>query len=102
VLPRLAYLTLCRSIQLLALLADDDAAKDLGILVPRHQLAVLRRQIPRLGLEPADRACSPRSAASCPQPAGVGCRNPFMQVASGTRRAALQGGRGDASALDPC
>jgi hypothetical protein len=29
-LPRLAYLTLCRSIQLLALLAHDDAAKDAG------------------------------------------------------------------------
>jgi hypothetical protein len=33
VLPRLAYLTLCRSIQLLALLARGDAAKDLEILV---------------------------------------------------------------------
>jgi hypothetical protein len=45
VLPRLAYLTLCRrSIQLLAQLARGDAAKDLEILVLRHQLAVLRRQ----------------------------------------------------------
>jgi hypothetical protein len=35
VLPRLAYLTLCRSIQLLALLAGGDAAKDLEILVLR-------------------------------------------------------------------
>jgi hypothetical protein len=35
VLPRLAYLTPCRSIQLLALLARSDAAKDLEILVPR-------------------------------------------------------------------
>jgi putative transposase len=56
VLPRLAYLTLCRSIQLLALLARGDAAKDLEILVLRHQLAVLRRQTPRPRLEPADRA----------------------------------------------
>ena len=39
-LPRLAYLTLCRSIQLLALLARGDAAKDLEILVLRHQLTV--------------------------------------------------------------
>jgi hypothetical protein len=38
VLPRLACLTLCRSIQLLALLARGDAAKDLEILVLRHQL----------------------------------------------------------------
>ena len=36
-LPRLAYLTRCRSIQLLALLARGDAAKDLEILVLPHQ-----------------------------------------------------------------
>jgi hypothetical protein len=56
VLSKLAYLTLCRSIQLLALLARGDGAKDLEILVLRHQLTVLRRQVPRLRLEPADRA----------------------------------------------
>ena len=55
-LPRLAYLTLCRSIQLLALLTRGDAAKDLEILVLRHQLTVLRRPTPRPKLEPADRA----------------------------------------------
>ena len=55
-LSKLAYLTLCRSIQLLVLLARGDAAKDLEILVLRHQLAVLRRQTPRPKLEPADRA----------------------------------------------
>ncbi len=55
-LLRLAYLTLCRSIQLLALLARGDAAKDLEILVLRQQLTVLRRQLPRPRLEPADRA----------------------------------------------
>jgi putative transposase len=49
VLSKLAYLTLCRSIQLLALLARGDAAKDLKILV-------LRRQLPRPRLEPTDRA----------------------------------------------
>jgi putative transposase len=72
VLPRLAYLTLCRSIQLLSQLARGDAAKDLEILVLRHQLAVLRRQTPRPKLEPADRALLaavsrvlPRSRWSC-------------------------------------
>ena len=55
-LPRLAYLTLCRSIQLLVQLARGDAAKDLEILVLRHQLSVLRRQTARPRLEPADRA----------------------------------------------
>jgi hypothetical protein len=42
VLSNLAYLTLCRSIQLFVLLARGDAAKDMEILVLRHQLAVLR------------------------------------------------------------
>ena len=55
-LPKLAYLTLCRSMQLLVLLARGAAAKDLEILVLRHQLAVLRRQAPRPKLEPPDRA----------------------------------------------
>jgi hypothetical protein len=72
VLSRLAYFTLCRSIQLLALLARGDAAKDLELLVLRHQLSILRRQAPRPRLEPADRALLaaisrvlPRSRWSC-------------------------------------
>jgi putative transposase len=72
VLSKLAYLTLCRSIQLLVLLARGDAAKDLEILVLRHQLTVLRRQTPRPQLEYADRALLaavsrvlPRSRWSC-------------------------------------
>jgi hypothetical protein len=44
VLSKLAYLTLCRSIQLLVLLARGHAANELEVLVLRHQLAVLRRQ----------------------------------------------------------
>jgi putative transposase len=56
VLSKLAYLTLSRSIQLLVLLARGDTAKDLEILVLRHQLAVLRRQVARPELQPADRA----------------------------------------------
>jgi hypothetical protein len=55
-LSRLAYLLCCRSIQLLVLLVRGDAAKDLEILVLRHQLTVLRRQVARPRLEPADRA----------------------------------------------
>jgi putative transposase len=71
-LSKLAYLTLCRSIQLLVLLARGDAAKDIEILVLRHQLKVLRRQTPRPKLESADRALLaavsrvlPRSRWSC-------------------------------------
>jgi putative transposase len=72
VLSKLAYRTLCRSIQLLATLARGDAAKDLEILVLRHQLTVLRRQVQRPDLQPADRALLaavsrilPRSRWSC-------------------------------------
>jgi hypothetical protein len=56
VLSKLAYLTRCRSIQLLVLLARGDTANDLEILVLGHQLAVLRRQVARPKLQPADRA----------------------------------------------
>jgi putative transposase len=55
-LSKLAYLTLCRSIQLLVLLARGEGAKDLEILVLRHQLTVLRRHVQHPRLEPADRA----------------------------------------------
>jgi transposase InsO family protein len=72
VLLKLAYLMLCRSVQLLTLLARGDAAKDLEILVLRHQLAVLRRNVPRPRLEPADRTllaaisrALPRARWSC-------------------------------------
>jgi hypothetical protein len=70
VLSKLAYLTLCRSIQLLALLTHDDAAKDLEILVLRHQLTVLRRQTPRPKLEPTDRALLAAISRILPNHAG--------------------------------
>jgi hypothetical protein len=71
-LSKLAYLALCCSVQLLVLLARGDAAKDLELMVLRHQLGVLRRQVPRPKLAPADRALLaaisrvlPRSRWSC-------------------------------------
>lgn len=70
VLPRLAYLALCRSIQLFALLARGDAAKGLEMLVLCQELTVPRRQVPRPRLEPADRALLTGSAACCHKPAG--------------------------------
>ena len=45
---RLAYLMLARVLSWLALLARSDAAKDVEILVLRHEVAVLRRPwVPR-------------------------------------------------------
>ena len=75
-LSKLAYLTLCHSIRLLALLARGDAAKDLEILVLRHQLGVLRRQIPRPRLEPADRALLAAISRVLPEPAGPASSSP--------------------------
>jgi hypothetical protein len=46
VLSKLAHLALCRSIQMLVLLAPGDAAKDLGIRGLRHRPTVLRRPTP--------------------------------------------------------
>ena len=69
-LSKLAYLTLCHSIQVLALFSCGDGAKDLEILVLRHQLTVLRRQIPRRRLEPADRALLAAVSRHCCEGAG--------------------------------
>jgi hypothetical protein len=70
VFSNLAYLTLCRSIQLLVLLARGDTAKDLEILVLRQQLTVLRRQVPRPRFEPDDRALLAAVSRIRPAPAG--------------------------------
>jgi putative transposase len=53
---RLAYLLLARVLSWLALLARSDAAKDVEILVLRHEVAVLRRHHPRPTLSWVDRA----------------------------------------------
>src|SRR3954454_20836696 len=51
----LVYLLLRQVPQMLTQLARDDSAKDVEILVLRHQVAVLRRQVHRAKLETADR-----------------------------------------------
>jgi hypothetical protein len=56
VLLRLVYLLMIRVFDWLALLARSDISKDVEILVLRHEVAVLRRQIARPKPDWADRA----------------------------------------------
>jgi hypothetical protein len=67
-MSKLAYLALCRSIQLLVLLARGDAAMDLEILVLRHQLTCSAAKSHVPGSSPPTAPCSPRSAAPYPAP----------------------------------
>ena len=53
--PSLAYQILRQILQMLTQLARDGGAKDVELLVLRHEVAVLRRQIHRPQLQPADR-----------------------------------------------
>ena len=50
------YLILCQILRLVAQGMRGERSKDVEILVLRHQVAVLRRQVARLDLEPTDRA----------------------------------------------
>ena len=50
------YLALRRSLELVTLCFRSAEAKEIEILVPRHELVVLRRQHPRPRLQPKDRA----------------------------------------------
>src|SRR4051812_34939873 len=57
-------------LQMLTQLARDDGAKDIELLVLRHEVAVLRRQIHRAQLQPADRVVLAPCRGYCPVPAG--------------------------------
>jgi hypothetical protein len=92
-LPKLVYLTLCRSMQLLALLARGDATKDLEILVLRHQLTVLRRQAPAPNSNLPTGAAGRHQPCAPPNPVVLLPRHPADAVAlapvAGRRRVDL-------------
>jgi putative transposase len=63
----LVYLLARRLFELLVLHARTEASKDVEILVLRHELSVLRRQVARPRLRPADRAVLAALSAVLPR-----------------------------------
>lgn len=51
----LAYVVVCRLLELAVLLARGERSKELEILVLRHELSLLRRRVSRPALQPHDR-----------------------------------------------
>ena len=67
----LCYLVLRRGLQLAALRFRSSEFKDLEIVVLRHELAVLRRQVARPDLRPADRVFLAAAGRFLPERVGA-------------------------------
>jgi putative transposase len=65
---RLLYLLFCQALRWLALLARSSASKDAELLILRHEVVVLRRQVSRPRVDWADRAVLAGLARLLPRP----------------------------------
>jgi hypothetical protein len=79
----LVYLLL-RQVQMLARLARDDAAKDVELLVLRHQVAVLHRPVPTPGCSPPTAWCWRPCRDCSPAHAGRSSSSPRPRCCAGT------------------
>jgi len=70
---RLLYLLFCQALRWLALLARSSASKDAELLLLRHEVVVLRRQVSRPRVDWADRAVLAGLARLLPDRPGTGC-----------------------------
>ena len=62
-----AYLVVCRLLELVVLLCRPPRSKELEILVLRHELSILRRQTQRPRLRQADRLLLTALSRSLPR-----------------------------------
>jgi hypothetical protein len=80
----LVYLLLRQILQMLTQLARDGGAKDIELLVLRHQVAVLRRQVHRPDLQPADRVVLAALSRLLPGHGGRRSSSPQRRCCAGT------------------
>jgi putative transposase len=80
----LVYLLLRQVLQMLTQLACGGGAKDVELLVLRHQVTVLRRQVHRPDLQPEDRVVLAALSRLLPRPQWSAFLSPRPRCCAGT------------------